>query len=153
MEPDLAGFRDASVRLRGAMGRPLWYMTPTPTTWPPGTALDPQSGQPYDPTIVPLASGFTSASAQTLVVLPGATDRAAKDIEAAIGRIEEGEAALVIGSDDWQKLSLEDATGVVIYDDDWELRDARFDSVGGAGDADRVIVHAVQRSRTMNQGS
>lgn len=148
MEPDLDGFRDASVRLRGAMGRPLWYMTPTATTWPPGTALNPESGQPYDPTIVPLASGFTSASAQTLVVLPGATDRAAKEIETAIGSIEDGEAALVIAAKDWENLSLEDATGVVIYGDDWELADARFDSVGGDGDPDRVIVHARQRQRS-----
>lgn len=145
MEPDLDGFRDASVRLRGAMGRPLWYMTPTPTTWPEGTALDPQTGRPYDPTVVPLASGFSSASAQTLVVLPGATDRVAKEVEAAIGRIEEGGAALVVGAEDWKNLSLEDATGVRIYDDTWELADARFDSVGGDGDADRVIVHARQR--------
>lgn len=144
MEPDLDGFRDASVRLRAAMGRPLWYLTPTPTTWPEGTALDPESGQPYDPTIVPLASGFSSASAQTLVVLPGATDRVAKEVEAAIGRIEVGDAALVLAAKDWDALDLEDATGVVIYDDTWELADARFDSVGGAGDADRVIVHARQ---------
>lgn len=151
MEPDLDGFRDASVRLREAVGRPLWYMTPTATTWPPGTVLDPENGRPYDPTVVPLASGFTSASAITLVVLPGATDRAAKEVEAAIGRIEDGSAALVIAAFDWQNLSLEDATGVVIYDDDWELADARWDSVGGPGDPDRVIVHARQRSRTMNQ--
>lgn len=153
MEPDLDGFRDASVRLRGEMGRPLWYLTPTPTTWPEGTALNPESGQPYDPTIVPLASGFASASAQTLVVLPGGNDRVAKEVEAAIGRVEEGAAALVIAAKDWDALDLEDATGVVIYDDTWELADARFDSVGGDGDPDRVILHARQRSRTMNQGS
>lgn len=148
MEPDLDGFRDASVRLRGAMGRALWYLTPTPTTWPEGTALDPESGQPFDPTVVPLASGFSSASAQTLVVLPGASDRVAKEVEAAIGRIEEGEAALVIAAVDWENHSLEGATGVVLYGDDWELADARFDSVGGDGDPDRVIVHARQRSRS-----
>lgn len=147
MEPDLDGFREASVRLRGLMGKPLWYLTPTPTEWPPGTVLDPQSGQPYDPTIVPLASGFSSASAQTLVVLPGATDRVAKEVESAIGSIEKGDAALVIRKLDWQNLSLKDATGVVIYDDLWDLADARFDSVGGDGDADRVIVHARQAKK------
>lgn len=145
MEPDLDGFRDASVRLRASMGRPLWYLTPMATTWPEGTALDPQSGQPYDPTIVPLASGFSSASAQTLVVLPGGGDRVAKEVEAAIGQIEEGAAALVIAADDWKNLSLEDATGVRIYEDTWEIADARFDSVGGDSDADRVIVHARKR--------
>jgi hypothetical protein len=145
VEPDLDGFRDASVRLRASMGRPLWYLTPMATTWPEGTALDPESGEPYDPTIVPLASGFSSASAQTLVVLPGAADRVSKEVEAAIGQIEEGAAALVIGEFDWQNLSLEDATGVLIYDETWELADARSDSVGGDRDPDRVIVHARKR--------
>jgi hypothetical protein len=148
VEPDLDGFRDASVRLRAAMGRELTYLTPTPTTWPPGTALDPETGEPYDPAIAPLASGFTSAAVQTLVVQPGASDRVAKEIEAAIGRMEEGEAALVIGADDWDANDLEDATLVVIYDDTWELASDRLDSVGGAtADPDRVIAHAKQRER------
>jgi len=151
--PDLDGFRGASVRLRADMGRDLLYLTPTETTWPSGAVIDPQSGVPYDPTLVPLASGFSSASVNTLVVLPGATDKAAKEIEAAIGRIEEGGAALVIGREDWDENALEAATLVVIYDDEWELADARFDSVGGNDPADRVILHARQRSRTMNQGA
>lgn len=153
MEPDLDGFREASVRLRGQMGTDLTYLTPTETTWPPGTVIDPESGDPFDPTVVPLASGFSSASVNTLVVLPGATDKAAREIEAAIGRIEEGGAALVIGREDWDENTLEDATLVVIYEDTWELADARFDSVGGNDPADRVILHARQGSRTMNEGA
>lgn len=149
-QPDLDGFRAASEQLRDQMGKALVYLTPTETTWLEGTPLDPETGDPWDPTIEPLASGFTSASATTIVVLPGATDRVAKEVEAAIGRIEVGDAALIIGRESWDKASLEDATLVRIYDDDWELADARFDSVGGEGPADRVIVHAKQRSRTMN---
>jgi hypothetical protein len=150
VDPDLAGFEEASERFREEMGRALVYLTPAETVWPEDAALDPETGEPYDPTIEPVASGFTSASATTIVVLPGATDRAAKEIEAAIGRVESGDAALIIGREAWDENSLEDATLVRIYDDDWELADARLDSVGGNLPADRVIVHARQRSRTMN---
>src|SRR3954447_20665604 len=140
MEPDLNGFREASDRLRGQMGRALVYLTPTETVWPEATPLDPESGRPYDPTIEPTASGFSSASVNTLVVLPTAGDRAAKEVEAAIGRIEEGDAALIISRKDWDSNALEGATLVLIYEDTWELADARLDSVGGNDPADRVIV-------------
>lgn len=148
--PGLTGFRDASERLRNLMGNALVYLIPSPTVWPEDAVLDPESGEPFDPAIAPLASGFASAAVNTLVVMPGGNDRVAKEVEAAIGRIEEGEAALIISSFDWDSQGLEGATLVQIYDDTWELADARYDSVGGNLAADRVIVHARQRSRTMN---
>lgn len=148
MEPDLDGFRDASVRFREAVGRELVYLTPTTTVWPPETPLDPETGKPYDPVIAPLASGYASASVTTLVVGAATASKAAEDVEAAIGRIEKGEAALVVSNADYSQHVIKDATRVVIYDELWELLEARPDGVGGPGSAaDRVIIHARFREK------
>lgn len=66
--PDFAGFEDAQVRLRAQFGRTVEFFAPLPTTYPPGTKLDPERGRPYDPTIRPLASGFSSAAISCNVV-------------------------------------------------------------------------------------
>lgn len=144
MEPDLDGFRKAMVNLRETMGRDVPFFTPTPTTWPEGTAIDPQTGEPYDPTIEPISSGFTSAAVRALVVLPGAGVRADEVIAAAIGEVEEGRGVVVVGLDDWEAHDLEDATQVEIYDERWEIKQSDLDGVG-PGAADRVIIHVEQR--------
>lgn len=144
MEPDLDGFREASVNLRAALGRDVPFFTPTPTTWPPGTPLDPQTGTPYDPVIQPLASGFASASVRAIVVLPGANLRADEVISAAIGEIEEGKAVVVVGRKSWDDNNLEDATLVGIYDETWEIVQSDLDGIGPDA-ADRVIIHAQQK--------
>jgi hypothetical protein len=149
VEPDLDGFRDASVRFRESVGRELTYLTPTATVWPPETPLDPETGAPYDPVVQPLASGFASASVTTLVVGAATASKAAEEVEAAIGRMEKGDAALVVSAEDYASQVMEDATLVLIYDETWEILDSRADSVGGPGSAaDRVIIHARFREKT-----
>lgn len=146
MEPDLDGFREASDRFRQQVGRSLVYLTPVTETWPEGTAIDPENGRPFDPTIQPLASGFASAAVNTLVVKPGATSRVAEVVEAAIGRIETGEAVLIVARDDWENHSLDRATQVAISDEEWMLLQSDFDGVGGELD-DRVLIHVRQRNQ------
>jgi hypothetical protein len=52
--PDIDGFRDAQVRLNQAMGTDAIFRTPTAKQWPEGTQIDPDTGEPYDPTIDPI---------------------------------------------------------------------------------------------------
>lgn len=144
MKPDLDGFREASVKLRAELGRDVPFFTPTPTIWPEGTPLDPQTGTPYDPVIQPVASGYASASVRAIVVLPGANLRADDVIAAAIGEIEEGKAAIVVGRESWDDNNLEDATLVGIYDETWAIVQSDLDGIG-PDPADRVIIHAVQK--------
>jgi hypothetical protein len=60
--PDIAGFADAQDRLRQQFGQNITFKVPQAKTWPAGTAIDPESGEPYDPTVVP-----TSGANPTLV--------------------------------------------------------------------------------------
>lgn len=55
--PDIVGFRAAQRRLRELLGRDAVFHTPLPVTWGPDVALDPQTGRPYDPTVVPDSGG------------------------------------------------------------------------------------------------
>lgn len=54
---DVSGFREAQERLRDKLGADVTFRTPTPSVWPAGTPLDPQTGRPYDPTVEPTSGG------------------------------------------------------------------------------------------------
>lgn len=51
--PDLEGFRAAQRRHVANMGHDATFHLPGAQTYPAGTALDPQTGEPYDPRIQP----------------------------------------------------------------------------------------------------
>jgi len=55
-EPNLAGFRNAQVRLVEYMGDDITFMFPaSAVVYTPGTAIDPQTGRALDPSVQPLA--------------------------------------------------------------------------------------------------
>ncbi len=59
--PDLVGFAAAQQRLREQMGVNATFSIPVAPVWPAGTALDPQTGRPHDPTVEPQSGGgFTT---------------------------------------------------------------------------------------------
>ncbi len=49
--PSNTGFRDAQRKLRAQFGEEITFFGPPIVTWPPDTPIDPQTGEPYDPTI------------------------------------------------------------------------------------------------------
>src|SRR5437868_15181232 len=53
MLPDIAGFRQAQEELIDKLGQDVTFLLPQAATCPPGTALDPQTHRPFDPTIRP----------------------------------------------------------------------------------------------------
>lgn len=145
MEPNLDGFRDASVRLREAMGRDLVFLLPTETVWPEDAVLDPETHEPFDPTIEPTASGFASATATAIVVLPGGKVKGDSVVNTFVGTMEEGEAAVIVSDAEFKSANLDRATRVEIWDETFDITQADPDSVGGDGEPDRVIMHARQR--------
>lgn len=139
MDADLAGFRDAQVRLRAQLGRDVPFFKPTDTTYASGVALDPENGLPYDPSILPLASGFTSAAVRASVVMPGAAPTRDDVLMTAIGDIEAGEAALVVAADEYATNDLDVATKVELYGEEYEITQRNLDSIGD-GPAHRAII-------------
>jgi hypothetical protein len=59
--PDLDGFAAAQARLREQVGVDVTFLGEVSATFPPGTPLDDDTGQPYDALIEPTASAQASA--------------------------------------------------------------------------------------------
>lgn len=59
--PDLAGYAGAQAAHRQRMGVDVVFLQGVSVTFPPGTPMDPETGLPYDPTLVPTASAQASA--------------------------------------------------------------------------------------------
>jgi hypothetical protein len=55
--PDIAGFLDAQRRLISATGSDVAFIMVAPKTYAADVALDPETGEPYDPTVVPTSGG------------------------------------------------------------------------------------------------
>lgn len=62
--PDIAGFVDAHQRLRAELGETVTFLEPLEVSFPPGTPIDPETGEPYDPVITASARA-TASGAQT----------------------------------------------------------------------------------------
>lgn len=88
--PDLAGFADAQRRHRGHFGEDVTFLQPVEVTFPPGTPLDPDSGEPYDPTIRPVASAQASAVVKCNVAFI-ARQSAGREYDATAGALGEME--------------------------------------------------------------
>lgn len=133
-EPDLTGYREAQLTLIAKLGGDVPFFSPTVTTWPPGTVLDPESGVPYDPTILPTASGFASASVRCGVAIRpvGLSRRGIADdaVINALGLIEEGEGILIVPVADYDANNLDAATQVEVHDDRWEITQRTPDGIG-----------------------
>lgn len=68
--PDIAGFKEAQVRLVEALGNEVtFYFAPSAQVYPSGTYIDPETNKPLDPTIQPSSQvEFPSVSAIGMVV-------------------------------------------------------------------------------------
>lgn len=144
VEPDVAGFANAQVFLREKLGRDVPFFTPTATVYPSGTAMDPETGRPYDPAILPEASGFTSAVVRCSVVnRPMGLSRRGLDDDTrqtAAGILESREANLIVTPADYEDNNLDLATRVRLFDEEYEILQAEQDAVG-PGAVQRYIVY------------
>jgi hypothetical protein len=111
-DADLAGFRAAMIQMRAEMGSDVPFFTKSTGTYPPGTAIDPESGVPFDPTVGELGSAWGSASYRVGVYThPIGGDMADSEVIAnAVGWFEEGN--IVIDMDPTDYADVEDATEV-----------------------------------------
>lgn len=55
--PDIQGFVDAQRQLVDVMGTDVDFEIPVAKVYDPSVALDPETGEPYDPTEVPTSGG------------------------------------------------------------------------------------------------
>lgn len=136
--PDLEGFTDAQATLREKFGRDVTFLTYQGPSYASGVALDPQTQQPYDPTILPTASAVASASVRALKIYTpvfGGTDV----VPSPIGILEEGQAVLSIYPDHFNNANLNDAHEVEFLNERYKIESVDYDAIANEP-AHRVLV-------------
>lgn len=116
--PDIDGFLDGLSRFQQEFGREVTFNFLGDVTFPPGTEIDPETGQPYDPTASG-ASGAATASAVPALVVTQAIQTPGNEATP-IGRIETGQIALIIDQADWSD-ALADADSVDVLGESYEV--------------------------------
>lgn len=133
-EPDLAGFVEAQRRLRRKLGRRVTFFTPLATSYAPGVDLDPETQQPFDPTIQPVASGYASATVDASVVKRPFSIRDRPSVDAR--GIEPGSnEGLIIDIGELQAVG--DASHYEVDGERWKVVKVTPDGIGGE---QRIVV-------------
>lgn len=89
VRPDLDGWREAMDRGRSFLGQDITFYLPTDPVWPPGTAINPETGRPYDPTVVPASGGEEEVvTLRVGVISPVVTTAARDQVEATAAGVE-----------------------------------------------------------------
>jgi hypothetical protein len=143
-KPNLAGFREAQSRLIQEFGEDLTWFFPVEKSWPPGTPIDPETNEPYDPTIQPLASGFTSAVVKAGVIsrpIGGARSALSDTIQVEpIGQVKTETIVLSVDYETWIEEALDKATEVEVHSDRFRVNMTNEDQLGD-GPPQRVLVY------------
>lgn len=66
---DVAGFVAAQQDLRQQGGNDIIFSVPVTPTWPAGTKINPDTGEPYDAMVVRSNAEFTTVTVRCLVLL------------------------------------------------------------------------------------
>jgi hypothetical protein len=133
--PDLAGYKDALLRKRAALGSTVTFRFPAALTWPVGTVLNPDSGKPYDPLLQPEKEEAADPVEMSLSVGFRPTFQEDTD-ETEIGDIKMNVALTWVTLEEWA--DVEDATSFDYADDNYLIRKATWEAVGG--ESWRVLV-------------
>lgn len=120
--PDLAGFRDAAVRMRQEMGTDVPFFTRSQGGFPPGTPIDPETQLPFDPTVPESGSAWASASFRVGVYTKPVQGAMDDDVFAnAVGWFREGHIVLDMAPADAD--AAQDATEVEWNGSRYEISD------------------------------
>lgn len=94
--PDLAGFTEAQQRLRGGFGEDVTFFQAAVLTYPPDTPIDPETGEPYDPTVEPVDENQPSATVTCTVAFITQANRDQLEFKTSALGIEERTHVLAI---------------------------------------------------------
>lgn len=136
-QADLAGFADAQSRLRNEFAEEVTFLYREEFAYPPGTPLDPETGEPYDPTVEPISASAASAVVGCNVAFSARGDEAQ---EGAGGLFEQTHVMLIAD------IAAASAIAPAI---EFDVRDARYkieaQKPDGIGALQRYLVWGRQR--------
>lgn len=141
--PSVPGFVAAQDRLRSLLGKQVVFRLPVAATWPEGTKLNPDTGEPYDATIEPTGPAFTEVTKTCLVIIKEASPlRPQTDTEtAASGEMSGMDIILDVAVADYPEV--EDATEMTVNGLDYRIREAKPFSL--AEEKYRWLIYGMQR--------
>lgn len=112
--PDITGFFAAQDRLRELTGVDATFRVPTPKVWPAGTQLDRETGEPYDPTVVPVSGGEpTEVVVRCSILTQLVSSNLTNATEATQAGVFRGE-SVALGLAEERHAEVKDATEVVV---------------------------------------
>lgn len=129
--PDGAGFAAAQQRLRDALGIDVTFHIPTAPTYDPGTGVDPETGEAYDPWAPPVSGGPGADSDVTKRVswaMRGVIGDDEAQAGAPIGNVASDQAVLILAEADYADVQA--ATHVTALDTRWKIEEFRPDAMG-----------------------
>lgn len=147
VEPDFEGFELAQRRQHALFDGDIVFLIPTDVgdlTFPANTSLDPETGQPIDPTIEPTTGGTPTEIRVKGAVAgqrTGAADIDASVAGSALGTVESGNCMVILQPE--VKPLVEDATECEIWDKRWRITEWRPD--GLRANADRWLVFVEEK--------
>lgn len=125
--PDIAGYADAQHALRERFGERVDFLFEASVTFPPGTAIDPETGEPYDPTIEPTSSAQATASALcTVATRPSKLEPVQPG---PVGFLETDE--VMVATDLTASASIEGAREMVVRDLRYLIEGMKPDGIAG----------------------
>lgn len=144
-EPNIDGFRDAQRRLREKFGRTVTFFTPGAKQYDPSlppTVFDPETGEPFDPTIEPTASGYASAAIVASRVFKPLTATRGESSADALGQQSRLNQQVIVDIDD--QAAVRDAEFYELDGERWSIDDVVTDGIGAE---QRVIVYSKRDGR------
>jgi hypothetical protein len=141
--PDVTGFIAAQANLRSSLGSPVIFKVPVAQTWPEGTKINPDTGEPYDATIKPTSAAFTEVTKVGLVILKQASPlRPQADTqESAVGEMSGMDIIIDLAESDFA--DVENASEMIVNNLTYRVREAK--PVGFAGQRYRRLIYGQER--------
>lgn len=138
--PSFDGFNEAMSRLHDLFdAEVIFHIPPAPgsVSYPEGTAFDPQTQMPMDPTVEPTSGGGETDVPKRAGIIHrvGAEDETQS---AAPGRMESAPMILTIPAS--EKPDIEDATTVTVYGERQAITEMRPDAAFNSSAPDRWLI-------------
>jgi hypothetical protein len=136
--PDLQGFAEAQDQKRERLGSDVTFLSKAQVTFPPGTPVNPDTGDPYDPTIEPVSSAQASAVVRCGVYFRALVRGAGGEATAGAAGWEEATRIFAIAPID-AKDEIADAIEMIFHNERFKIHTIKDDEV--VGGYQRILIY------------
>jgi hypothetical protein len=128
---DIADFITATKGLRSGQGSPVTFLVPQEPTWPPGTAINPDTNTPYDAMVKRTNAEYDEVVKTCGVILKQASPlRPQSDIRVEpAGIMEAQDIILDVDSDDYPDIA--EASDFMVNGQTYTVEERKPFSIGG----------------------